>query len=238
MNASSQNTGFFGMTVRRPVALFVIFTTLIVVGVISYGRIPLQMTPSGMDQPSLYVNIPNPGASAQENEEKVARVVEEQVRTLSGIESVRSRSSENSVDVTVLYENEVDMDLAKAELRDRIERARPLLPDTVDRISVWSWSNDQLPLMWLAILNPGDSDRTDFLIDTVVKRRIEAVDGVSQVEVWGVLDDSMNSPWLKKTTNWNSPFSSGAFSMRSSSSASRRDVSTMFAWLSRRIELK
>lgn len=183
--------GFFGLCVRRPVALLVIFTTLIVIGLISYQRIPLQMMPSGMTEPGLWVQVPNQGASAQENEEKVARVLEEQIRTLSGIRSVRSNSSDDRVSLSVNYENEVDMDLAKAELRDRIERARPSLPDTVDRIWVWSWSNDQMPIMWLAILNPGDSDRTDYLMDTVVKRRIEAVDGISQIEIWGMLDDSI-----------------------------------------------
>lgn len=188
MNASR---GFFGETVRRPVALLVIFITLIVIGLISYSRIPLQMMPSGLTDPGLWVQIPNPGASAQENEEKVARVIEQQIRTLSGIKSVRSSSSDDRVAISVNYENEVNMDLAKAELRDRIERARPSLPDSVDRIFVWSWSNDQLPIMWLAILNPGDSDRTDFLMDTVVKRRIEAVDGISQIEIWGMLDDSI-----------------------------------------------
>lgn len=187
----SEPRGFYGLCVRRPVALLVIFVTLIVVGLLAYSRIPLQMMPDGMTEPGLWINLQNVGASAQENEEKVTRVLEEQIRTLSGIRSIRSRSRENSADLSVYYENDSDMDLAKAELRDRIERARPLLPDTVDRIWVWSWSNDQMPIMWLSILNPGDSDRTDFLIDTVIKRRIEAIDGVSQIEIWGVLDDSI-----------------------------------------------
>jgi len=187
----STRRGFFAETVKRPVALLVIFVTLIVIGLISYKRIPLEMMPSGLTEPGLWVQIPNQGASAQENEEKVARVIEEQIRTLSGIKSVRSSSSDDRVSVSVNYDNEVNMDLAKAELRDRIERARPSLPDSVDRIFVWSWSNSQLPIMWLAILNPGDSDRTDFLMDTVVKRRIEAIDGISQIEIWGMLDDSI-----------------------------------------------
>ncbi len=187
----SGSRGFFNETIRRPVALFVIFITLMVIGLISYDRIPLQMMPSGLTEPGLWVNIPNPGSSAQENEEKVARVVEEQIRTLSGIKSVRSNSSDNQVNFSVNYDNEVNMDLAKAELRDRIERARPSLPDTVDRVFVFSWSMDQAPIMWLAVTNPGDSDRTDFLMDTVVKRRIEAVDGISQIVIWGMLDDSI-----------------------------------------------
>ena len=80
--------GFFGMTVGRPVALMVLFVTLIVIGLIGYQRIPLALLPSGFSEPSLFIWIGNPGASAQENEERIARVIEEQLRTLTGIEGI------------------------------------------------------------------------------------------------------------------------------------------------------
>lgn len=56
---------------------------------------------------------------------------------------------------------------------------------------MWSWSNENMPILFFAILHPGDSSRTDFLVDAVVQRRLEAEDGVGKLEVWGVLDDSM-----------------------------------------------
>ncbi len=181
---------WLGRAVRRPVTLFVTMAAMLVVSVIAYLRIPVEMMPSGMRDNGLRVIIPNPGASAQENEREVARVIEEQVRTLAGIEEIHTTASEDRVTIRVEYEREVDMDLAKAELRDRLERARPQLPDTVERIVVWSWDNDQMPLMWLALLHD-DTERSDFLVEEVVKRRLEAVDGVSQAEFYGMLDDSV-----------------------------------------------
>ncbi|MBL8801723.1 MAG: efflux RND transporter permease subunit [Planctomycetes bacterium] len=183
--------GYYDGLVRRPVALLVIFIALLVVGVISYARIPVQMMPDGLTEPGLGVWCRNAGASAQENEEKVARLLEEQLRTLAGVTEIQSSSREDSVNLWVRFDANTDMTLAKAEVRDRIERARPLLPDTTSEISVNSWSNDSMPIVWFAILHPGDSSRTDFLIDTVVQRRLEAVDGVGNAEVWGVLDDSL-----------------------------------------------
>ena len=58
--------GFFDGLIARPIALFVIFITLLVVGVIAYRSIPIQMMPSGMVQPGLMVWVSHPGASAQE----------------------------------------------------------------------------------------------------------------------------------------------------------------------------
>ncbi|MHC4377454.1 MAG: efflux RND transporter permease subunit, partial [Planctomycetota bacterium] len=50
---------------------------------------------------------------------------------------------------------------------------------------------DQLPIAFLGVLHGGDGDRTDFLLDQIVKPRLEAVDGVSKVDIFGVLDDSV-----------------------------------------------
>lgn len=183
--------GFHSSLVARPVLLFVLFATVLVAGVVSYATIPLQLMPDGISNPGLQVFLTNPGASAQENEEEVARVLEEQFRTLPGVEDIYSNSSQDTVGVFLGFRPDLDMDYAKAEVRDRIERARAMLPSGVQEISIWSWSQSDLPAMFFAVLHPGDSDRTDWLIDSVVKRRLEAVDGVGRVEVWGSLQDSL-----------------------------------------------
>ncbi|QDU69038.1 efflux RND transporter permease subunit [Engelhardtia mirabilis] len=183
--------GFFGFTVLRPIGLLVAFVTLLVVGLISYQRIPLQLMPSGFAAQRLWVWVPNPGASARENEEKVARVIEEQLRTLPGIDTVRSDSTEDLVQIRINFDASQPIDLMKAEVRDRLERARPNLPSTVEDIGTWSEDADQLPISWFGILHPGDSDRTDFLLNEVVIPRLESIEGVSKIDVWGDLADSV-----------------------------------------------
>ncbi|MCC6408293.1 MAG: efflux RND transporter permease subunit [Planctomycetes bacterium] len=195
MSATSTNldraSGFFGALVRRPVTLIVLFVSLIVIGLICYQRIPVQMMPEGITEPGLWISAANPGASAKENEEKVARVLEEEIRTLAGVENLYSSSRDGFVNLQVEFNARVSMDLAKAEVRDRIERARAKLPNTVREVQLFSWSQSDLPVMFFAILHPGDSDETDALIDNVIQRQLEAVDGVAQLEIWGVLDDSL-----------------------------------------------
>lgn len=183
--------GFYDGLVRRPVALLVIFVALLVIGVLAYIRIPVQMMPDGLVQPSLQVWVSNPGASAQENEQKVVRILEEQLRTLPGIEGLDSTASDDSAFTFVQFDGSTDMELAKAEVRDRVERARPQLPSSVQEVGVYSWSNSSLPIVFFAVLHPGDDERTDFLIDTVIQRRLEGVDGVGKLDIWGVLDDSV-----------------------------------------------
>ncbi|MCE9595173.1 MAG: efflux RND transporter permease subunit [Planctomycetes bacterium] len=184
-------SGFFGALVKRPVTLIVLFASAIVIGLICYQRIPVQMMPDGIVEPGLWISAANPGGSAKENEEKVARVLEEEIRTLAGVERIQSNSRDDFVSLEVEFNARVSMDLAKAEVRDRIERARSKLPKTVREVELFSWSQSDLPVMFFAILHPGDSDETDALIDNVIQRRLEAIDGVAKLEIWGVLDDSL-----------------------------------------------
>jgi len=190
MNATKQD-GFFHGLVRRPIALLVLFVTMIVVSVIAYARIPLQLFPSGFTEPGLFIWIPNPGSSAQENEELVARVVEEQLRTLSGIEEMRSWSERDVVRIRLNFSGSADMDLAKAEVRDRVERAWPSLPETCETPGIWSESSDTLPITFFGIKVEGDPERRDLLVDRVIVPRLEATAGIGKVDVWGVQEDSV-----------------------------------------------
>ena len=188
---TDMSRGFHATTVRRPVALLVAFVTLIVIGVIAYARIPLQMMPGGLQATRYGVWVNHPGSSAQENEQKVTRILEDQFRTLPDLKDLWSRSGDDSVYLRVSFNGDADLDLAKAELRDRIERARPQLPETVERINVWANDDGDPPIMFFALTVAERSDDTDFLIEEKVQRRLEAIDGVSRVQIWGMLDDSI-----------------------------------------------
>jgi HAE1 family hydrophobic/amphiphilic exporter-1 len=190
MSTHARNSAFFGALVRRPVMLFTLCLTLVVIGIVTWVRIPVQMMPDGIVEPGLQVFVQNIGASAPENEEQVARVLEEELRTIQGIQDIDSSSRQDSVMASVHFQATTDMNLAKAEVRDRVERARPKLPRTVSEISIWSWSESDMPVMFFALMHPGDSPHTDFLVKEVIQRRLEGVDGVGKVDVWGLLDDS------------------------------------------------
>ncbi len=186
-----EQKGFFGLTVSRPIAMGVLFVTLVLVGVIAYGRIPLQFLPGGLSGTRFTIFVPNPGANAQENVDKVARVLEEQFRTLSGIDEISSSSSNDQVRFRVKFNGEAETELAKAELRDRIERARPDLPDTVEQVWIWASDDGDLPIMWFAAVADDRSDNAAVLVDKYVQKGLEAVDGVSRVSIFGLLDDSI-----------------------------------------------
>ena len=189
----SRRPSLFALPVSRPVGTLVILVTMVVVGVISYARLPLQMLPSGVQGSRFTVWISHPGSSAAENVDKVARPLEEQLRTLADVDNVYTTCRQGSVRLRVQFNSSGDLQLAKAELRDRIERARPEMPDSVERIRIWSSDDGDMPIMWFAVTVADGTPEEDIdrLIEQRIQRPLEATDGVSRAQIWGMLEDSV-----------------------------------------------
>ncbi|MDF1837489.1 MAG: efflux RND transporter permease subunit [Planctomycetota bacterium] len=182
---------FFHLIVSRPIGTMVILVSLTVLGLISYFGLPVQLIPGGIEGSRFSVFVNHPGSSANENESKVAAVLEEEFRTLPDVEDMWSRSDDDSVRVRVQFKGDGNLELARAELRDRIERARPRLPDTVTRIGVWANDDGEPPIMVFILMVDENEANPSFLIEQHVQRRIEAIEGVSKVDIWGMLDEAI-----------------------------------------------
>ncbi len=182
---------FFHLIVSRPIGTMVIMVSLTVLGLISYFGLPVQLIPGGIEGSRFSIYVSHPGSSANENESKVAQVLEEEFKTLPDIDDVWSRSNEDSVWTRIKFRGDGNLELARAELRDRIERARPRLPDTVDRINVWANDDGEPPIVVFILAVDEDEEDPSFLIEQVFKRRLEAIEGVSKVDIWGMLDDAI-----------------------------------------------
>lgn len=178
--------------VSRPITILMLFLTLIGTGVLAYKRIPLTLLPSGLTETSLSVFLPYPGAGPQEVEDQLTRPVEEELRTIPGITEIYAVSSEGFSNLNVSFGNSVDMDLAYAEVRDRIERIRARLPPEMDRYRIRRWnSNTDMPVMWIGVQYDDSSDDPFGPIERIAVPRLEGVDGVAQVGLNGVVDEAV-----------------------------------------------
>ncbi|MFN0206742.1 MAG: efflux RND transporter permease subunit [Planctomycetota bacterium] len=194
MTVAHDSGGFVALFVRRPVATLTILFALIALGVISYLRVPIQLLPKGWGSQTLTIFVPNQNSNPRETEERVTRLVEEQVRTISGVRKVRSTSRADQAVIRVEFSGEQDMDLAYAEVRDRVEKIRSQLPRESERYSIFRFSLDEsTPIFFgglLFNLDPYDPKVND-LCENVIKRTIEGVPGVARVNIMGSLEESI-----------------------------------------------
>ena len=90
-------------SVNRPVTTIMIMVSVVVLGVISYTKMPLMFLPD-MSFPSLNVSVPYPSSSPDEVERLIARPLEDAFGTLSNLKSMESTSSANDARVRIEFE--------------------------------------------------------------------------------------------------------------------------------------
>lgn len=173
------------MSVDRPVSVIMVVIATLVVGFVAYSRIPLGLFPSGMDRDRLNIWISYPDASPEEVEEKITRPMEAAIATVPRVAGVRSGANRGGAYANVEFQTGADMHEAYADLRDRMDRLMPELPDEVERVNVRKWDQDDWPVMWIGAYLEGDFVDPFQVLDVHVRPELQRVEGVGVVEVWG-----------------------------------------------------
>ncbi|MFH2099673.1 MAG: efflux RND transporter permease subunit, partial [Pseudomonadota bacterium] len=174
-------------SVHRPVFTTMVTLIVIILGGVSLSRLPVDLMPD-ISFPTLSVTTAYENASPEEIEELVTRPVEEAMSAVPGVEEVSSVSSEGNSNVRVTFSWGTDLDAAANDIRDRLDRVIPRLPDDADRPALRKFDPASFPILILGASSHLDPIQTRRLIDDEVKYRIERVPGVAAVDVWGGLE--------------------------------------------------
>ena len=175
-------------SVNRPVTVTMILLAMLVVGAIAYSRIPLTLFPEGMEWPRLFAWASYPNAGAIEVEKKVVRLMEEAVAQVGSVKRIQSRANRGSGSVIVEFQKDTDLQVASAEMRDRLDRVMPEMPDEIEQVMVRGWDANDIPIMAGSITFPPGSGDPRFLMDTYIEPAFRRIEGVGNVELWGTPD--------------------------------------------------
>jgi HAE1 family hydrophobic/amphiphilic exporter-1 len=179
----------------RPVGVLVASVAVVVMGSLAFANIPLQLLPEGFESRHLSVRARLRDSSPQEAERHVAIPLEEALGTVAGIESVSSRCERDSIRISIELKSDADPASVERDVRDRVQRVEPDLPDDVDRVWVRRHGASDRPVMFYACTADIDRlDLSDFVEDALLPR-VEAVDGVARGDAWGLLKRSVRI-WL------------------------------------------
>ena len=169
---------------RRPVTVFMVLVSAVLFGAISFRLLPLEFIPA-IDSMWMNVWVPYPNSTPEDNVHLIARPLEGELKTLRGLRRVESNATTRGVNVNLIFEPDTDMKLAYVEVRDRVERVRPSLPDEIDRIFVRKFSSADIPIMYLSLSWDGDQEALYQVVDEQLIPRIERIDGIAGIDAWG-----------------------------------------------------
>jgi HAE1 family hydrophobic/amphiphilic exporter-1 len=176
------------LAIRRPVTVIMTLLATFVVGLIAFKEIPVALFPSGFEAPYLGAWVPFRDSTPRETEEQIAKPIEEITKTINGVTSVETNSFERGMWLFLRFDRDTDMDVAYAQLRDRMDRVRPDLPDEVDRIYLRKFGEDDPDILWMAIVIEEEVSDPYYLVEQFVQRPLQKIDGVASVEIDGAFE--------------------------------------------------
>jgi HAE1 family hydrophobic/amphiphilic exporter-1 len=170
--------------IKRPVFATMLIMALVVLGLDSYRKLGVDFFPK-IELPIVTITTTLRGAAPEEVESQVSKRIEEAVNTISGIDDLRSNSSEGVSIVSIQFVLEKDADVAAQEVRDKISAILRDLPQDVDPPVVEKLATDASPVVNVVISSPRDLRETTKIVDDRIKKNIESLPGVGQVRFVG-----------------------------------------------------
>jgi HAE1 family hydrophobic/amphiphilic exporter-1 len=174
------------LAIARPVMMFMLSSVIILLGVLSLARLPVDLMPD-ISFPSITVRVAYPGVGPLEIEELVTRPLEQAMSAVAGLERLESTSSEGSSRVTMNFAWGTDLNEAADDVRNRLDRIRARLPEEADAPIMYKFDANTFPIMGVGV--EGDLDRVQLreIGEQILSPRLERVPGVAAVTVDGGL---------------------------------------------------
>jgi multidrug efflux pump len=173
------------VSIRRPVFATVLSLLVLLVGAVSFSRLPVREYPK-IDEPVVTVSVRYAGASAEVVESQVAKPLEDSIAGIDGVDVITSISRAEQAQIAVRFRLEKDADAAAAEVRDRTARVRNKLPQGIDEPVIAKVEADAFPVIWLAFSSDTMSAlQISELVNRIAKPQLQTVTGAADVRIYG-----------------------------------------------------
>ncbi len=169
---------------RYPVTVSMMTLAVVLLGVISLDKLGTDLLPN-VNTPVITVDLQVPGKAPQEVEERYTRRLERDISTISGVDRVYSITRSGQSVVVAEFDWEADMDFALIDVQKKM--GVYATDEDIETLDVVQEDPQALPVMRIAVSPTGDYDLDALLgaVETVVKPKLEALNGVASADVEG-----------------------------------------------------
>jgi hydrophobe/amphiphile efflux-1 (HAE1) family protein len=169
-------------SIRNPLPSVVCSIILVLLGWLSFTRLAVTHLPSA-DIPVISVAVAQFGAAPAELESQVTKIIEDGVSGVEGVRHINSSITDGMSVTTITFAIETNTDRAINDIKDAVTRVRANLPQNVSEPLIQRVDVIGLPIVTYAAISPGKTpEQLSYFVDDVVKRELQGVRGVAQVE--------------------------------------------------------
>jgi len=170
--------------VNNPVTTALVFVAFAIFGVFSLMKTSIALFPD-FDANVIMVMSSYPGASAQDIETNVTKVLENSLNGVSNLKDLSSTSRENISLLTLQFKYGIDIDDATNDVRDKLDMVSQALPDGASTPTIFKFSADDMPIMILSATAKESLPGLDRILDDRVTTPLARISGVGTVSVSG-----------------------------------------------------
>jgi len=176
------------LSVKKSVTMTMVILIIVVLGIISFIRLGLDLMPD-ITYPVISVSTNYPGVSSQDIENSVTKPIEEILGTIKNVKKLNSVSLEGLSVILIEFEWGTNLDNAAQDIRDRIDMYKDyILPEDVKRPMIMKFDPSMMPIAMYGVTGERDLFSLRTIIKDTIKDRLEQIDGVASVMIFGGLE--------------------------------------------------
>jgi hydrophobic/amphiphilic exporter-1 (mainly G- bacteria), HAE1 family len=174
----------YGSAVKNPVTTIMLFVAVIVFGLYSLIKLPIDFYPE-MEYPAIMVFTSYPGANASDVERNVSELLEDNLNTVSDVKQIYSTSRDNVSVVTLEFEYGTSLDGAANDIRDALSMVKSYLPDGAEDPIIFKFSTNMMPILYYAITAKESYAGIQDMLKEKVVNPLNRIDGIGAVSLLG-----------------------------------------------------
>ena len=174
----------YSSAVKRPVMTTLCFVTVIILGLFSLAKLPIDLYPD-IDTNTIMVITMYPGASAKDIEQNVTKPLENTLNSVEHLKHITSTSRENTSVITLEFEYGYDIDVLTNDVRDKLDMVKSQLPDDSENPIIFKFSTDMIPICLLSVQANESMPGLYKILEDNISNPLARVDGVGTVSISG-----------------------------------------------------
>ena len=171
-------------SVNHPVTTALVFVAFAILGFYSLTKLPVDNFPD-VESNTIMVMSSYPGASAEDVENNLTKVLENSLNGVANLKDITSNSRENISVLTLEFEYGTDIEVATNDVRDKLSMTNQTLPDGASSPTIFKFSADDMPIMIMSATANQSVSALDKILDERVATPLARVTGVGTVSVNG-----------------------------------------------------
>lgn len=179
--------GLSSFAVDNATSIFLVSLMIFLFGISSYVNIPKEQFPEA-SLPTVYINTPYFGNSAEEIENLISRPLEKEIESISGLKKITSTSIQDFSVMIAEFDADLEIEDAVRKVKDAVDTAKPELPNDLDQEpTVLEIKFSDIPIVTINVSGDYGQDELREYAE-YIQDRVEALKEINKVDLKGALE--------------------------------------------------